>query len=210
MCAIQFKKGKSIVIDEKHRKHAIRAFNEYCSLLENLKLGEKIDSQHYAIQIETYRISDIKHGVVTHNPLWSHCVYVLRLGGAGKHDNSISAIANRYDPHGILYIGGHPSGKNTARFNKLVKDSLNAEALYKRDGSAQNDMPNNANHPVANCLTTSLFESGFSIGDCDLDLVCGLPDFDELEFIIGYQEKFHHTPPWNASRKGLSAYKDVD
>lgn len=198
------------MINEEHRKHAISAFDYYCQLLDKLKLGEKVESQQSAIQIETYRISDIKHGVVTHNPLWSHCVYVLRLGGAGKHDTTISAIANRYDPHGILYIGGHPSGKNTARFNKLVRDCFNAEALYKHNTYAENDRPNNANHPVANCLTTSLLDSGFHIGDCDLDLVCGLPDFDELEFIIGYQEKFHHTPPWNASRKGLSAYKVVD
>lgn len=198
------------MINEEHRKHAINAFDEYCSLLEKLKLGVKVESRQNAILIETYRISDIKHGVVTHNPLWSHCVYVLRLGDAGTHDKSISAIANRYDPYGILYIGGHPSGKNTARFNKLIKDCLNAEAFYKLNSYADNDRPNNINHPVANCLTTSLLELGFHIGDCDLDLVYGLPDFDELEFIIGYQEKFHHTPPWNASRKGFSAYKVVD
>jgi len=194
------------VIDEQHRNHAIKAFAKYCSLLSEMKKDSTNKKQRDGIQIESYKISDINNKFVAHDPSWTHCVYILRLGSVGSQHKSIAAIPNRNDRHGILYIGGHPSGKNTARFNKLIKDCFSAELLFKNTIQAHNDRPNNNNHPVANCLTTSLLQSGFKIGDCELDLICGLPDFDELEFIIGYQEKYHHTPPWNASRKGMSGY----
>lgn len=62
---------------------------------------------------------------------------------------------------------------------------------------------------MAACLTTGLLETGFHLSDCILDFVKREDNrVDELEILIGYQEKFHHLPPWNSSRGGASAFTE--
>jgi len=117
---------------------------------------------------------------------------------------SIAAIPNLNDPCAILYIGGHESGTNTERYKKMVSACRKAENAYARNGYAENDKKHD--HPVANRLTTSLLQLGFSINDCLVDIVDGGQSFDELELLIGYEETFHHLPPWNAKRSGALAY----
>lgn len=132
-------------------------------------------------------------------------VYVLRLAQSAieKHP-SIAAIPNANDPLRILYIGGHPSGRNTERYKKLFRACQDAEEVYRKLGFAKNDKKHS--HPVANKLTTSLLQQGFSIKDCLLDILDGSRKYDELEFLIGYEEKFHHLPPWNTKREGALAF----
>ena len=110
----------------------------------------------------------------------------------------------------LYYIGGHTSGKRTGRFNKLIDACRKAEQYFAANGYAINDTTHD--HSVAGCLTTALLEAGFHLSDCILDLVKREGQVDELELLIGYQETFHHLPPWNALRGGASAFlmTDVD
>jgi hypothetical protein len=175
--------------DEKHRKLCIEAFDNYCN-------GH--------LTVNNYKISDYTPLEKLPVPEWDRCVYILRVGSKIDRCPSISGIPNRNDPLDILYIGGHESGKRTARFNALLRSCYTAEELFRQTGKAENDKAHG--HPVAGCLTTSLLSSGFQINCCQIDLVKGEPNLDELELLIGYQERYHHLPPWNAIRGGASAY----
>ncbi|MDD5056400.1 MAG: hypothetical protein PHQ60_00915 [Sideroxydans sp.] len=133
-------------------------------------------------------------------------IYVLRL--SALNEDSISAIPNCKDEQSILYIGGHASGKNTERYNIMIaacrkaKKSFDDSAKVNEERFALNDQNNG--HAVANNFTTGLLRLGFSIEDCSLDIVDGKNECDELELLIGYQEKFHRLPPWNRQRGGSS------
>ncbi|SDY13188.1 hypothetical protein [Nitrosomonas sp. Nm58] len=175
--------------EERHRDLSVEVFAAYCAgnlLIKNYKLSEYVPATELQV------------------PEWDRCIYILRLGLAGARHPSILSIPNRNDPLEILYIGGHESGKSTGRFNAMLRSCRQAERLFAQSGNAENDKRHS--HPVASCLTTSLLSIGFSINDCELDLVQGGPELNELELIIGYQERYHHLPPWNSNRKGASAF----
>lgn len=133
-------------------------------------------------------------------------IYILRLDARATLAPSVRAIPNRNDALDILYIGGHPSGKATGRFNALIASCRKAEVFFKEKGFALNDARHA--HSVAGCLTTALLQKGFSISQCQLDLVVPTDTCNELEFLIGYQEMYHHLPPWNSLRGGASGFVD--
>lgn len=177
------------MIDEKHRQLSIETFDQYASDLLNTK---------------SYSLKSFKNGDYIPIPEWMNCIYVLRIGDNALKGGSLSSIAARLDPKGILYIGGHESKRITGRFNNLLKSAHDAEGFYKEHGYAKNEAM--GGHSVGGCLTTSILNEGFSIDDCIIDLVESGHTYDELELLIGYQEKFHHLPPWNTLRGGASAY----
>jgi hypothetical protein len=175
--------------NEAHRHLAIDAYSAYESRL---------------LDVRSFALSAFSRESYLPSEDLSRHVYVLRLGAnEGKHP-SIAAIPNRADPLSVLYIGGHESGRSTGRYNALLESCRAAEARFAKHGHAWNDMA--YSHPVAQSLTTSLLTHGFRISDCVIDLLSGESNYDELEFLIGYQERFHHLPPWNAVRKGASAF----
>ena len=175
--------------NEQHRALALQAFGAYEAkslFIETLQLCDNT--------IESFK-----------STIEGPPVYVLRLAPSAieKHP-SIAAIPNANDPLRIVYIGGHMSGSNTERYKKLFRACKKAEEIYKKFGFAKNDRKHG--HPVANKLTTGLLQHGFSIKDCLLDIVDGGGKYNELEFLIGYEEKFHHLPPWNTKREGALAF----
>ncbi len=176
--------------NEEHRRHCIAAFQEYeCGDLP---------------YIHSVRVSDLaRTGYVDQKP-WERVVYFLRLDSSRSVEPSVSAIPNRNDKKNILYIGGHSKPSGGSRYNVLINSCRKAQETFEALGYAKNDMAHP--HPVAGCLTTSLLETGFRIEDCLLDIVSASPKYDELEFIIGYQEKYHQLPPWNSNRKGNHAF----
>lgn len=176
--------------NEEHRRHCISAFQAYeCGNLPH---------------IHSVRISDIaRTGNVDPMP-WQNVVYILRLDSSRAVESSVSSIPNRNDKKYILYIGGHSKPSGGTRYNTLINSCRKAQETFELLGYAKNDTQHA--HPVAGCLTTSLFEKGFRIEDCLLDVVSGSPIYDELEFIIGYQEKYHQLPPWNSNRTGNHAF----
>ncbi len=174
--------------DEQHRLASLEAFNNY------LKGSAEIHS--YDIRLLTKELIPI--------PDWNNCIYILRLGDNQFGNEPLAKIVNASDPNKILYVGGHKPGKISGRFNQLIRACRSAEIAYRQNDFALNDKSHS--HDVASWLTTSLLKTGFSIDDCRLDLVRSMPDADELEMIIGYQETFHHLPPWNTVRGGFSGY----
>lgn len=180
------------MIDEKHRELSIDTYNKYASDMLNVR---------------SYTIESLESCECIPIPEWKNCIYVLRIGDNALNDESLSSIAAKNDTKGILYIGGHESKKITGRFNKLLKSTRDAEIFYKEHGYAKND--NIRGHSVGACLTTSILNEGFSIKRCILDLIESGHTYDELELLIGYQEKFHHLPPWNTLRGGASAYSNA-
>lgn len=176
--------------DEIHRIASIEAFERY-------REGQ--------LTVRHYFLADLPRDAVIDEPFDAPCVYLLRLDLSRELEPTIRAIPNRLDSMGILYIGGHPSGLRTSRFNKLLNACRSAENKFEQVGYAANDARHA--HPVASCLTTSLLRVGFRSSQCVLDLVKSDERVDELELIIGYQEQFHHLPPWNAVRGGASSYR---
>lgn len=177
------------MIEERHRLLALKAYKAYVQ---------------GTLPVTTLALNDFNQASFK-APAHGRLIYILRLAPLGKMKSaSIAAIPNRNDTRDILYIGGHESGTNTERYIKMVNACLEAENIYARKGHAENDKKHG--HPVANRLTTSLLQLGFSIKDCLLDIVDGGQEFDELELLIGYEETFHHLPPWNAKRAGSLAY----
>jgi len=181
------------MIDENHRLFSIDTFKKY---------------QDGQLECVSYSVSDCKLNQELHDPNWKSCIYILRLGKNAEGSSDIASIPNHLDKLGILYIGGHESGRITGRFGRLINGSRKAESIFNECGYAKNDMKHD--HSVANCLTTSILRAGFTIEKCTIDLVRSGADvkFDELELLIGYQETFHHLPPWNASRGGVSAFHE--
>ena len=182
------------MIDEAHRQLAIDAYQAYES--GNSDLG-----------IQSFRLSQLGEKStlkVLHQP---HMVYVLRLNPERTVDPTVLAIPNKHDARQVLYIGGHTS-KKSERFNKLINACRSVQRFYSEHGYANNDKKGGHGHTVAGCLTTSLLRTGFSIADCIMDVFSGAPQYDELEFIIGYEEKFHQLPPWNSIRRGASLFPE--
>lgn len=177
---------------EDHRLHSIAAFQAY----EQDDLPER-----YSI-----RISELSEKQLIDAKAWEGTVYFLRLDLSRTLDSSVLAIPNRADAKNILYIGGHEKLHGT-RYNELIRSCRKSQAHFESFGFAKNDQ--NHPHPVAGCFTTSLLETGFRVQDCILDVVSGLPKYNELEFIIGYQEKYHQLPPWNSNRKGKDAFSQL-
>jgi hypothetical protein len=177
--------------DENHRLLSIDVFNKY----RNRKLI-----------VESHQIGAYQENQYLGLPEWENCIYILRIGKNSLKNSALANIPNQLDVMGILYIGGHESNRITGRYNKLIKSSRNAENYFSANGYAENDK--NHGHSVGSCLTTSVLKAGFKIGDCELDLVRSGIGYDELELLIGYQEIFHHLPPWNGTRGGVSGYRN--
>ena len=176
-------------------------------MLNELHRGTCIDAfERYVrgtLDVRSHVLADVPVDALLSEPFEVACVYVLRLDLTSMLEPTIRAIPNRLDDMGILYIGGHPSGLQTSRFNKLLRACRRAEAEFRELGYATNDLRHG--HTVASCLTTSLLAKGFRTSSCILDLVKTEERVDELELIVGYQERFHHLPPWNTLRGGASA-----
>lgn len=164
--------------------------------------------QGWRLNVLSHTLASLQDGQFLPDPYDAPCIYVLRLDLERNLDPSVRAIPNQRDENGILYIGGHPSGRRTGRFNALIAACRRAEQYFATNGHARNDTSHG--HPVAGCLTTGLLEAGFHLSDCILDLVKCEPQVDELELLIGYQEKFYHLPPWNTLRGGASAFLKTD
>lgn len=176
--------------NENHRTLAVNAFNRY---MED------------RLPMVTYRLSELGNNELLEYSHETPCIYVLRLNVDRRLATDVLAIPNTMDNKSILYIGGHPSRKNTNRFNTLIISCRKAQRFFEKNGFAKNDSSHE--HSVAGCLTTSLLKTGFKITDCQLDLIEASDGYDELELLIGYQERFHHLPPWNSSRGGASAFE---
>lgn len=174
--------------DESHREFAMKAFDRYVR-------------NEYDVQ--SYRLFELDPDKSIKAPSGSYA-YILRLDDIEEPHESVRAIPNRLDSMNILYMGGQPSGKSTARYNALITSCRRAGLFYDKNGYSMNDAQHG--HPVAGCLTTSLLKTGFRISHCVLDLVGVSDQVDELELLIGYQERFHHLPPWNALRGGSSCF----
>lgn len=185
--------------NEQHRRVAVEAFQRYWGG-EMLRLG----------RVRTIALASLRSDELIEASRWLRCVYVLRLSdNVSVIDPSVASIPANGDSLQILYIGGHdqdPSDKPKERFNKLLKESKAAQRIYDSKRYAENDK--RWGHPVAAMLTTSLLSTGFRVDKhCVIDLIDGGADeLDELELIIGYQERFHQLPPWNAIRKGRDVY----
>jgi hypothetical protein len=178
------------MLNEAHRKVAIEAFARY---------------MQGRLTIQGHHLASLGDDQFLPEPFDVPCIYVLRLDFERNLDLGVQAIPNQRDGKRILYIGGHSSNKSTERFNVLIDACRKAEQCFTTNGYAWNDKKHG--HTVANNLTTGVLESGFRLSDCIIDLVkreTGV--VDELELIIGYQEKFHHLPPWNTQRGGASAF----
>lgn len=176
--------------NEDHRKLSIDAFRAY-------------ESRSIDLDIKSYRLSELGNESLISVLPEPNTVYVLRLDPDHAFAPSILGIPNRNDALHLLYIGGHES-KNTGRYNALIKACRATENFFSQHGYAENDKRHG--HSVAGCFTTSLLLTGFRISDCIIDVFSSAPKFDELEFIIGYEEKFHHLPPWNSIRGGASSF----
>lgn len=177
------------MLNEAHRLFCIDVFKRYTSM--------NIESKHYSIK-------NIDSKSLIEFPDWKCCIYVLKMGDNFRIPG-VANIINSLDNNGILYVGGHMPDKRTSRFNKLIASSRSVERFFIENKYSPNDMQHS--HSVAGCLTTSLLETGFTIENCIIELING-DNFDELEFIIGYQEKYHHLPPWNSLRKGATSWRD--
>lgn len=175
--------------EEDHRKYAIAAFQGY----ENNRIK----------LIKSVAISDLPDNKDIGPNNNQNVVYILRLNPNRTIHASVSAIPNRNDEKMILYIGGHNEGIGGNRYNQLISSCRQAEAFFDVKDYADNDKRHK--HSVAGCLTTALLQTGFRIKDCIIDLISDA-EYNELEFIIGYQEKYHHLPPWNSNRKGAQGY----
>lgn len=178
--------------DEKHRQLCLDVFQYY---------------QKGALETEYHLLSENSISKSLLIPTWENYIYVLRLGNNASKAPSIAAIPNALDHLQILYIGGHESGQNKGRALSMVDSALGVQRFYHGNKYAIND--NKHGHSVANQLTTSLLNAGFRIEDCIVDVIrCGEAfGFDEFELLVGYQETFHHLPPWNAKRGGALGYK---
>ena len=182
---------------EDHRKMAVKAFARY-------ETGE-LDQLE---RVKSIHLSSLPSNKLIDRCKFQRCIYVLRLSDKGKRlDHSIASITPASETKCILYIGGHkPGNQPKYRFNDLLKDIRAAQQFYENNGYASNDKKDGG-HPVAGMLTTNLLSLGFRVDKhCILDIIDGDNDVDELDLIIGYQERYHHLPPWNASRKGSSAF----
>ncbi|MHB1896983.1 MAG: hypothetical protein ACYCOY_10095 [Metallibacterium sp.] len=187
--------------NENHRAMAVKAFR--CYQKGELALRGRVES---------VRLSTLEPDEVVEKCKSSRCVYVLRLDQVDGLDPAVSSITPSDDVLRILYIGGHkPSDGPKGRFNAMLKAARAAQQHYQENGYAWNDKSGGWGHPVAGMLTTALLSTGFRIDKhCVLDLINGdgVDALDELDLMIGYQERYHHLPPWNASRKGGSAFKE--
>jgi hypothetical protein len=185
--------------NENHREMAVKAFR--CYQEGELARRGRVESVHLSTLTDNKLIKECT---------WSPCVYVLRLDQVDGLDPAVSSITPSDDVLRILYIGGHkPSGGRKDRFNAMLKAARAAQQHYQKYGYAWNDKLGGWGHPVAGMLTTALLRTGFRIDThCVLDLINGENDLDELDLLIGYQEQYHHLPPWNASRKGNQAFKE--
>ena len=187
--------------NEKHREMAVAAFARY--------EGGEFDRLG---RVKSIRLSSLKNNELIEKSRFSRCIYVLRLSDeANRLDPSIASITASSDARQILYIGGHDSkfgdhSKN--RFNVLLKAIRGAQKFYESNGYAHNDKDGKGwGHPITRMLTTQLLSLGLRIDKhCILEIIDGDDDVDELDLIIGYQERYHHLPPWNAHRKGSSAF----
>jgi len=176
--------------DELHRRISFRAFKKY--------LNDELP-------VQNFKISELgDNGYVPSLP--SSYIYILRLDEERHLEFSVRAIPNSNDRKKILYIGGTKKGD---RCNLLIGHCRNFCGYYFETGLALNDDGTSGRHPVASCLTTSLLSRGFTIKDCQLDILPPGDDYHEREFLIGYQELFHHLPPWNAVRGGVLGYHQV-
>lgn len=157
--------------------------------------------------VRTYRIGELDDGLIP-VPGWENCIYILRLSADQLNTDEWANIVNAGDAKRVLYIGGHSSGKITGqgRFNRLIEACRHSQKEFDQRDFVENDSDHHG-HVTASWLTTSLLQSGFSIEHCDIDLIRSVPDADELELIIGYQETYHHLPPWNTVRGGYSGYQ---
>lgn len=175
---------------EEHRDYAIKAFQKYQN--DQINLLTTIDISKFD---ENTKLKFDEQNIV----------YILRLNIERKVDSSVLAIPNRNDTKNILYIGGHKQGVGGTRYLDLIWSCRKAETDFiERNESAYNDRTHK--HSVAGSLTTALLKTKFSINDCIIDVFTGYPEYNELEFIIGYQERYHHLPPWNSNRKGEQGY----
>ncbi len=179
--------------NENHRRLCLEIFQKYQQ--GQLEVGSHLISEN--ILNKSLAVSG-----------WENYIYVLRLGKNAAKAPSLAAIANSLDPLQILYIGGHESGFSKGRALQMIKSGLRVQKFYQQKQYARNDRKHG--HSVANYLTTSLQEAGFRIEDCVLDLVQSGQShgFDEFELLVGYQETFHHLPPWNAKRGGVIGYRE--
>lgn len=178
----------AVMRNEIHRLLCVEAFSAY--------LDGRLHTQSFLLS----SLVDRELLPVSDSP---RLVYILRLGNNASKSPELASIPNPLDPRQILYIGGHESGRATARYNSLIRACRQAERIYSAKGYAENDQ--SFEHKVGQCLTTGILQSGFKIADCVIDLASGGTNYDELEFLIGYQERFHHLPPWNTLRGGASA-----
>lgn len=172
--------------DETHRDVAVKAYRAYAS-------GK--------LPVTTL---NLRGPISPRIPAQGQRVYVLRLSASALRNPSFASLLTPTEPHGILYIGGHTSGKDTMRFMKMINACRRAKDTYFRKRYAENDEWHA--HKVANMLTTGLLRTGFSIKDCLVDIVDGGQIYGEFELLVGYQETFHRLPPWNSTRHGDSAY----
>jgi hypothetical protein len=174
--------------DEKHRAYALEAYNAYTQKTLNIE----------TVKPSITELDQIAKGGV--GPF----TYILRLNKDCQVCPAIAAIPNRNDPNLILYIGGTNSNQKIVRPKSLVKSCESAMATFRGEGYAINDQP--FGHTVGGALTTSLLENGFTLDNCLLDIIDGNGKYNELEFLIGYEETHFHLPPWNGSRTGMSLY----
>jgi|GEM_PF-1738187 len=184
--------------NENHREMAVKAFRCY-------QEGELV--RHG--RVKPVHLSILKPDELVEKCTWRRCIYVLRLDQVDGLDPAVLSITPSDDVLRILYIGGHkPSDGPKDRFNSMLKAARTAQQYYEKNKYAWNDKSGGWGHPVAGMLTTALLRTGFRIDKhCVLDLINGENDLDELDLMIGYQEQYHHLPPWNASRKGSQAFK---
>ena len=187
--------------NESHRTMAVEAFRCY-------QEGELA----WHGRVKPVYLPTLKPDELVEKCTWRRCIYVLRLDQVDGLDPAVLSITPSDDVLRILYIGGHkPSDGPKGRFNAMLKAARAAQQHYQEKGYAWNDKPGGWGHPVAGMLTTALLRTGFRIDThCVLDLINGdgVDALDELDLMIGYQERYHHLPPWNASRKGSSAFKE--
>lgn len=105
--------------NEIHRKMAIEAFAKYIS-------GR--------LTVKSHHLASLRDNQFLPEPFDAPCIYVLRLDLERNIDPSVRAIPNQWDEKGILYIGGHPSGTFTTRFNALIDACRKAEQYFHKNG----------------------------------------------------------------------------
>ncbi len=122
------------------------------------------DETHRDVAVEAYRAyASGKLPVTTLNLRGPISPRILAQGQRAMRNPSFASLLTPTEPHGILYIGGHTSGKDTMRFMKMINACRRAEDTYIRKRYAENDKWHA--HKVANMLTTGLLRTGFSIRD---------------------------------------------